>query len=83
MTRNELVEKVYNALPPSCRTLQANENAFIFVDSLIAVGLLKFDEPKSAEDKFCDAYHGAGNTQTMGSSIRKALERAGLKIVEK
>lgn len=54
-----------------------------FVDSLVALGLLKLDQPKSAVDRFCNAYHGHGCAQSIGPSIQSALDKANLKIVEK
>lgn len=53
------------------------------VDSLDALGMLKLDEPESAEEratqKALDALHHAG----WDNHVLNVFDRAGLKIVEK
>lgn len=55
----------------------------IVVDCLAALGLIKFDEPMSAERKAVDVLVRNGLAQNQSWSLMTSLEKAGLKIVEK
>jgi hypothetical protein len=72
MTREDFIKEVGRALSVEALT-----------DVYVKAGMLKLDEPQSATDRFCDAYHGEGSTRSLGPQIQAALDRAGLRIVEK
>lgn len=83
MTRDEAIMRV------------ANEEAVIgpftpdnLVSALARLGLLSFDEPKDAWDKFREAVIGYDSqssdlTLADADSLAARIDRAGLKIVEK
>lgn len=54
-----------------------------FVDAAVALGMLKLDEPKSAEDALKEQMLAMGFSKRDVNVVRCALETAGLKIVEK
>ena len=96
MTRDEAIEKdliagriirVVANTGVSDAALRAISAARI--DSYVAIGLLKLDEPKTAWDKFCDeaqrqpnGWSSPDDPSSILAEAREILDRAGLKIVE-
>jgi hypothetical protein len=78
MTRDEAIAKVKIVYDPSKLT---NPPAFI-VDALASLGILKLDEPMSPEEKLALVL-GATNIRDSLGTVMRAIESAGLKIVEK
>lgn len=85
MTRHEAIAKVRGSAPnPYCDT------ASTLVDGLVALGILKLGEPKEAWEKFkdilCNEFDFEPSDDIDRANLRKmkrALDKAGLKIVEK
>lgn len=81
MTREEAVRRIREGLG-----YQYSPPAETFVDSAVAVGLLKLDKPKSIEDRVIDVLHKAGKYKgncLPPGEVLETLDLAGLKIVEK
>jgi len=83
MTRDEAKSKLMAATQNSC-----TESFMIdFIESAVALGMLKLDEPKCASEKAIDAMFKHPNCSLSGvitpRHVLDALERAGLRIVEK
>lgn len=80
MTRDEAKELIRMSWP-GCPGPMASEN---LADVLNALGVLKFDEPKSIKGRACDAFHETPELDDVAPIvIFDALSRAGLEIVEK
>ena len=75
MTRDEAVDKVVE--PDAGYDFQ-----FALIDSLVALGILKLDEPKSPVARLCEALGGDADGNG-GSILSAGLRKANLKIVEK
>ena len=76
MTRGKAIATV--AVSLGCHT----EAAAHHVDALVALGILKLDEPKTAEEKANTALIDAGFGVRSRDIIRAAIHKAGLRIVE-
>jgi hypothetical protein len=74
MTRDEAIKVAGNV-----RLFDSEQ----FVDALIALGMLKLDEPKSANQKARDQARNEGLSGHTMEICLGAIERAGLRIVEK
>lgn len=74
MTRDEAVK----AIRLSDRHYDTWEE--MWIDRLVALGILKLDEPKSATEKFKDALIDQGWSP---QGVDDAIRQAGVKIVEK
>jgi hypothetical protein len=81
MTRDEAIKIVVSGSGPY---VCSDHMAGTLVDTWVAVGMLKLDEPKSAAEKFGDAFRAmpAENRKYL-SNVLGCLEAAGLNIVEK
>lgn len=81
MTRDEAIEKV-DGLEPFDLPNRRGQNGLL-VDKLVALGMLKLDEPKSITDKINDAMCESGYAFLRGDDFKRCMERHGLQIVEK
>ncbi len=80
MTREEVVAK-FNALQAREKPIGAAE---YMTDWLLALGILKLDEPPSINDRAAKAmWIGASIDGMTAYNALEALDAAGLKIVEK
>jgi hypothetical protein len=75
MTRKQAIEKV------ACAVNGADPwtDAAAHVDALVALGMLKLDEPKSPTERLCKELGWGGMNQ---AALESALSAAGLRIVE-
>lgn len=74
MTRDEAMEKLLAATRNECTEGQMLD----FLDMAEALGLLKFEEPRSVESRVVDAFI---QQSTGGNAVMAILREAGLKIV--
>lgn len=84
MTRDEAVKKLWVPSPPQEWALGAYD-AGQFVDRLVALGMLKIDDPPSIESRFRKAVSpiGEGVVGPWAGNIWECIHSSGLKIVEK
>lgn len=77
MTRDEAIKGV---IEPDA----GYDHQHAFVDSLVALGILKLDEPKSAESRFREAFsHLSKPAQCSADNVWEIIHNSGLQIVEK
>ncbi len=60
-----------------------SEDARRFLSIMEALGMLKLDEPKSADERFHEAMKKHGYYPTVGEQVAIIINGAGLKITEK
>lgn len=78
MTREKALEIM--SIPPAFDTVGGE----IWIQRFVALGMLKFDEPKSAQDKFNDAFRAMdADARKYLCNITTLIDVCGLKIVEK
>lgn len=53
------------------------------IDFYVAAGMLKLDEPKSAEERFIELSIHQGRGEGFATNVLQILDLAGLRIVEK
>ena len=83
MTREEAIAKMRSATPGAAASGAATQaNYENFVNCLVALGMLKLDEPKSAKQKFNDAAVKYVNPDRWIEFLSE-IDRFGLKIIEK
>lgn len=80
MTRDEAIKTV---IEKSGRFLTSPDMAACLVDTWAAVGIIKLDEPKSVPRKVMEAITDIPLEFRLVGNIEEALDKAGLKIVEK
>lgn len=81
MTRDEAIAKIASVIPAAEAEPQATAD---WVDALAALGLLKLDEPKCANERAVDAlFERASAGMITPRHAIDAITEAGLKIVEK
>jgi len=78
MTKKEALIALVNHKVGKDTTDEFRQNV---LDCLEALGLIKFDEPKSPQERFVDAARDKG-VYLNATFISLALDKAGLKIVE-
>jgi hypothetical protein len=86
MTRDDAINKLWGAKGTNGMSLtpaMGHHQAMLLVEQLMALGLLKLDEPKTAEDKLWDELASVSRFDRSDSMLKRAIDRAGLKIVEK
>ncbi len=76
MTRDKAIDIIKD------KTIWHIEHCASMVDAFVALGILKLDQPKSAEDRAVEALWATGSRVTP-RIVLKGLDDAGLKIVEK
>lgn len=81
MTRDEAISEL-KRLPHKVDHGSDYIKASILVDGLVALGLLKLDEPKTAEQKLHDAVVTWGLERAKYADLPRYLKAAGLKVVE-
>jgi hypothetical protein len=79
MTREEAHAKLLEGTRSSCTEGQMVD----FIDMALALGMLKLDEPKSAEQKLKEHLTADGYGAYAADSFIRGIDSAGLKIVEK
>lgn len=79
MTYDEAFVKLQEITRDGCTVVAMKD----FLDMAVALGLLKFDEPKSAEDRLIAACKSEGFAHSAGQNLVDLIGRAGLAIVEK
>jgi hypothetical protein len=82
MTRDEAIAAVDGVEPFHLPGTRREQNELL-VKKLEVLGLLKLDEPKTAEDKLWDELASVSRFDRSDSMLKRAIDRAGLKIVEK
>lgn len=87
MTRDEAIKALWVPEPPQSWAVGRGDAADI-VDRLVALGVLKIDEPKEPWAAFLDAFCEKGayegddtNPLNIVHDIKVAIQKAGLKIV--
>lgn len=85
MTRDEAIAAVGNAIASGRETIGRDEAVLRIriVDSLVALGILKLEEPKSLQERIEDAIGDFGIRDPIRFTVLAALDAAGLRIVEK
>lgn len=86
MTRDEAIEKV-----EACFLFNRPGQEWVFnprylMDAFVELGMLKLDEPKTLDARINTAINEellCGKREKCAGSVKKALDAAGLKIVEK
>lgn len=78
MTREEATAKLMEATDSACTARWMED----FIDSAVALGMVKLDEPKTITGRIADAMAHITDQSPPGA-VRLAFENAGLKIVEK
>lgn len=77
MTRDEAIQRLVDKNEPYA-------HAALLVDNLAALGILKLDEPKSAESRFREAFsHLSKPAQCSADNVWEIIHNSGLRIVEK
>lgn len=82
MTRDEAIPGLDDILRSMERERPWEKRRCLLVNGMIQLGMLKLDEPKSATEQFRSAVRNIG-VHLSELTVLTALDRAGLKIVEK
>lgn len=81
MTRDEAVEKLRAVKDRGDYTFKQTVSAHGFVDGLVALGLLKFTEPKAAEEILREKVEEIDGGCVTTVELFEVLERNGLRVV--
>jgi len=79
MKYDEACQKLANCLQRNKTEMWASD----WIDAFVSLGILKLDEPKSAEKRFLEAVCRHGFYLSVGDDVLGVIANAGLKIVEK
>ncbi len=79
MTRDEAIRKARQAWAQSMGATVGED----LVNVLIALGMLKLEEPKSMQERLRESFNEGGFPVGYFLATLRAIERAGFKIVEK